>query len=398
MSPLRIHMVGQRGVPATWGGVERHVEELGARLVERGHDVTVWCRRGYGEVRREHRGMRLRTLPTVRAKGAEATLHAALATVAATAARPDVVHVHALGPGLFSPLPRLAGVPVVQTVHGFDQHRAKWGAVAGAVLRTGAWLSERSPDAVIGVSRQVADHYRRHGGGLAVHIPNGTPHHPAVDPERVRRFGVTPDDYVLWVGRMVPEKAPDLLVRAFARVGAPTKLVLCGASSHTDRYAAKVARLAAHDPRVVLPGFVYGDDLAALYANAAAFVMPSALEGLPLTLLEAVAHAIPVIATDIAPHREVLRTDGPGRHLVPTGDARALTATIESVLCRPGAERSGAERLRREVSVRYSWDHAAAATEAVYRAVRGTGPEPPFDAQPVAPLVEVVDDRQLAAV
>lgn len=395
MTPrLRIHMVGQRGVPATWGGVERHVEELGARLADRGHEVTVWSRAGYDDGRRRHRGMRVRRAPTVDDKHLEASVHAALATAAATAARPDIVHLHALGPGLFAPLPRLAGTRVVQTVHGFDHQRGKWGRVAGSVLRAGAWTSERSPHAVIGVSRQVADHYATHGRGLAVHVPNGVATPSTPDPSRLARFGIEPDGYVLWVGRLVPEKAPDLLVRAFARVPGDVRLVICGGSSHTDRYAAKVARLAAADPRIVLPGVVLGEDLSALYAHTAAFAIPSTLEGLPLTLLEAAAHAAPVVASDIAPHREVLVADGPGRRLVPAGDVRAVAAGLDRVLTSPTTERAGAEHLRREVLARYDWDAAADATEAVYLAVLGRGPVPPADlaVPPLAPPTVVDDD------
>lgn len=368
--PLRIHMVGERGVPATWGGVERHVEELGAGLAARGHDVTVWTRRSYGDRRRRHRGMRVRTLPDVEIPAVETLVASALATGGATAARPDVIHFHALGPGVFAPLGRLAGAAVVQTVHGFDQRRAKWGPVTGSMLRAGAWLSERVPDAVIGVSAEVADHYRRTAGTrpLTAHIVNGVVPPAPAPPALLERFGVEPGRYVLWVGRMVPEKAPDLLLRAFAQVRTSHRLVLAGGAAQADRYLAKVHRLAAGDDRVVLPGYVFGAELEALYAHAAAFVLPSSLEGLPLVLLEAASHGTPIIASDIAPHREVLGASAPGRHLTPTDDARSLAAVLADVLDHPELEHAGAGAFRTHILNHYAWDRVVADTEAVYRA------------------------------
>jgi glycosyltransferase involved in cell wall biosynthesis len=369
---LRIAMVGQRGVPATYGGVERHVEELGARLVALGHEVTVYCRTSYGEEHpAEHRGMLLRHLPALPSKHLEAISHSGLATLAALGHH-DVIHYHALGPGLAAPLPRLFGrARVVLTVHGLDDERAKWGWGARSVLRTARWMSARVPHATIAVSRALADHYANHPGHSAVYIPNGVTTPTRRPPEAVRRLGLEPGRYLLFVGRFVPEKAPDLLLRAFRRLDRPVRLVLAGGSSHTDAYAAELERLAADDPRVVLPGYVYGEALEALYDHAGAFVLPSALEGLPLTLLEAASHGTPVVASDIPPHVEVLGIDRPGGHLFPSGQEAALTIALERALADPGAERAGAVRLRNRVLAAYSWDRAARATEAVYRIVLG---------------------------
>ncbi len=173
--PLRIAMIGQRGVPATFGGVERHVEELGSRLAERGHEVVVYGRTNYV---REHlttyRGMHVRNLPTVNSKHLDAIVHSGISTLDAMARRVDVVHYHAIGPGLPSLIPRyLSGAKVVQTVHGRDAERAKWGPAARTVLQTAEWLSARVPDATIVVARNLADHYRRDYRRPTWVIPNG---------------------------------------------------------------------------------------------------------------------------------------------------------------------------------------------------------------------------------
>jgi glycosyltransferase involved in cell wall biosynthesis len=364
---MRIAMIGQRGIPATFGGVEHHVEELGSRLAERGHHVTVYSRANYTRERHTaYRGMRPRYLPTVSSKHLDAIVHSTLSTVDAMLAKADIVHYHAVGPGLPAVVPRyFSRAKVVLTVHGLDAERAKWSSTARSVLRVAQWMSARVPDATIVVSRDLADHFRERYARHTWHIPNGVDEPTPRPPDEIRRrFGLRGGDYVLFVGRLVPEKAPDLLLRAFSAVEGETKLVLAGGSSFTDDYVRRIHTLAGSDPRVVLTGYVYGELLEELYSNASAFALPSLLEGLPLTLLEAISYGLPVIASDIPPHREVL---GPGPALVPPGDLAALTTAIATTLERLPAERREAELLRPEILSRYRWAAATDATEDLYR-------------------------------
>ncbi len=372
MKRLRIAMIGSRGVPARWGGVERHVEELGAELVRRGHQVTVFCRSNYGdgERPREHRGMRLEHLPTVGTKHLDAIVHSALSTGAAMAGGFDVLHYHALGPGACALLPRcLGGARVVLTVHGLDDQRAKWGGAARRVLRTAGWLSARVPDATIVVSRDLARHYRDRHGRATAYVPNGAPASaPCPPPGRLlETLGLRPRGFLLFVGRFVPEKAPDLLLRAFGQLGGQVRLALVGDSSFSADYLRDLRDQARADGRVVFTGFRYGAELDELYANAAAFVLPSLLEGLPLTLLEAAVRGTPVVASAIPPHVEVIGADGPGHRMVPPGDRDALVAALRAVLEAPARERDGALRLGERVRATYRWETAAAGTEEVYR-------------------------------
>jgi glycosyltransferase involved in cell wall biosynthesis len=369
---LRIAMIGTRGVPATFGGIERHVEELGARLVARGHEVTVFCRPNYGRADlRSHRGMRLRSMPTVGTKHLDAIVHSGLSTLGAMAASFDVLHYHAIGPGMLAAVPRyLARAGVVLTVHGRDAERGKWGRGAKAFLGVADWLSARVPDATIVVGRHLERHYHDAHGRRTVYVPNGVEAaRPTPASGVLSRLGLRPGRYLLFVGRLVPEKAPDLLLEAFRRLPGDHRLVLAGDSSFTDRYTTHLRELAGHDPRVVLPGYVYGRELQELYSNAAAFVLPSQLEGLPLTLLEAASFGLPVVASSIPPHLEVLGSGGPGRRLHRPGDAEGLGAALGQVLADPAAERAAAAALRDRVLRSYCWEDAARRTEAVYRAV-----------------------------
>ncbi|MFV2095331.1 glycosyltransferase family 4 protein [Micromonospora sp. LOL_014] len=366
---LRIAMIGQKGMPATYGGIERHVEELASRLAARGHDVTVYCRPSYGSVPMDrYRGVRLRQVRTVASKHLDAIVHSTTSTLAAMRDRPDIVHYHGLGPGLVAPLPRyLARSKVVLTVHGLDQQRAKWSRLAQTVLGTAHWLSGYVPDARVAVSRGLANHYQTRFGSSASYIPNGVGIPRQVPARQIGpRFGLTPGRYLLMVGRLVPEKSADLLVRAFRQVDTDLRLAIVGGSSFSDDFVARVRAEAVDDPRVVFTGFAYGDLLAELYSHAAAFVQPSRLEGLPLTLLEAASYGLPVVASDITPHVEVLAADGPGHRIFRDGDADDLVRALRQLAADPDAERIGAKALRDRVGVEYTWDAATAELEALY--------------------------------
>jgi glycosyltransferase involved in cell wall biosynthesis len=308
----------------------------------------------------------------VSSKHLDAIAHSGLATLAALGAHHDVIHYHAIGPGLAAPLPRiLSRARVVLTIHGLDDERAKWGKGAKSVLRTAQWMSAHVPNATIAVSRALSDYYAARHHRSAVYIPNGVSRGVGRPPAAIREFGLEPGGYVLFVGRFVPEKAPDLLIRAFGQLDRPLKLVLAGGSAYTDDYATELQRLAAADRRVVFTGYAYGDLLEELYSNAVAFVLPSNLEGLPLTLLEAGSHGTPVVASDIAPHLEVLGRERSGQRLFTSGSRDSLTAALERSLADPLEERAGADRFRERVLAGYSWDRAVLATESVYRMVLG---------------------------
>jgi len=375
MKPARIAFIGQRGVPATIGGIEHHVEEIGSRLVARGHDVTVYARANYTATRAtEYRGMHVRYVPTAPTKHLEALVHSGLSTVTAMlpgAHHADILHYHAIGPSVFTPLPRaLTRRGVVLTVHGLDYDRDKWGVGARTALRSAGWISAHVPHATITVSKNLADFYLRRYGRVARYIPNGVAAPVRRDPDLIReRFGLAGGDYALFLGRLVPEKAPDLLLRAFRSIDTRTRLVIAGGSSFTDSYVTGLQSLAARDDRVLMVGPVHGELLHELYSNAAVFVLPSSLEGLPLTLLEAASYRLPLVASDIPPNREIIGEDGPGGRLFPSGDVAALVAALRATLDDAAQARCAARTLGDRVVSEYDWDEVTAATEDVYSAV-----------------------------
>jgi glycosyltransferase involved in cell wall biosynthesis len=361
-------MIGQRGLPATYGGVERHVEELSTRLAARGHEVIVFCRRDYAEAAPDEvDGVHLSYPPTISSKHLEAFVHSGIAAALTVGQGFDIVHFHALGPGVWTPVPRfLTRARVVQTIHGLDYQRDKWGGPAKLVLRAGQTISRIVPDAVIVVGHYLLDLYRgrRH---LTVHVPNGVTLPPRGNDSILDRLGIERGCYALFVGRLTPEKAVDQLIRAFRRVPGDHRLVVAGGSSFTDGYEAEIKALAAMDDRVILCGYVYGGDLAALYANTALYVQPSLVEGVPLTVLEAAAQGIPLVLSDIPAHREVVPSSRPGGRLFEAADEDSLALALSRALLAEATERSAAQLEAEAIRRRFSWDNAADLTESVYR-------------------------------
>lgn len=370
---MNIAMIGQKGVPATHGGIERHVEELGARLVELGHEVTVFTRPNYTDpILREHRGMRLVSLRTIGTKHLDAIVHSVFASLACWRGGYDVVHYHAMGPCLASPITRLRGRKVVATIHGQDWRRGKWGLAASTVLRLSEWMALRVPHTTISVSETLAKTYQDQTGRPVVYIPNGITIDPGDDVAVLEEFGLTDGGYVFSAGRLVPEKGVHYLIDAHARIDDAPPLVIAGDSSNTDDYVRELRAKAGAS--VVFTGYQYGARLAALFRHAALFVLPSDLEGLPIVLLEALAYGVPVLASDIPPNVEVLGENG---EYFRAGDTTDLSRALVDCLARAAVLRERADSLRQRALVEYDWQKVALQTEEVYRHLVGNGPPPP---------------------
>lgn len=359
-------MIGQKGIPAAHGGIERHVEELGTRLVGLGHEVTVFTRRAYSQPGlRTYRGMTLRELPTVHSKHLDAVVHSALSSLDTWGGGFDVVHYHAIGPCLTSPLARLRGRKVVATIHGQDWRRSKWSLIAKQVLRLGETLALTVPHATICVSERLTAEYHAAGHARVRFIPNGVATESGQDYSILAELGVEPGCYVFFAGRLVPEKGAHHLLAAWRELGLHGwKLVLAGDSSFTDAYVAGLRDFAQAD--VVFAGPVYGARLATLFREAALFVLPSELEGLPIVLLEALAYGAPVLASDIAPNVEVLGEDGA---YFTSGDVRELATCMAALLPHAADLREESRSRSAMMRARYDWDRVARLTCDVYEEI-----------------------------
>ncbi len=359
---MRIAMIGQKGVPATHGGIERHVEELGARLAALGHDVTVFTRPNYTDPgQHTHRGMRLRSLPTIGTKHLDAIVHSLIASAVCLSGRYDVVHYHGIGPCLASPIARLR-TPVVATIHGQDWRRQKWGRGAAAILHVSEWMALRVPQLTICVSETLAADYRARTGRQVEYEPNGVSIEQGDDTGVLDEFGLREGGYLLFAGRLVPEKGAHYLIAAHAAVKSGLPLVIAGDTSNSEDYVQSLKESTGQD--VIFTGYQYGARLAALFRHAALFVLPSDLEGLPIVLLEALAYGVPVLASDIPPNVEVLGRKG--TYFV-AGDTRSLSVALEGCMVDLPRLRFASDALREQAIHDYDWGRVAAETVGCYR-------------------------------
>jgi glycosyltransferase involved in cell wall biosynthesis len=371
----RVAVMGLRGVPASWGGVEHQCEQLYSRLAAKGFDVTVYARSGYVDPKiTSYKGMRVVCLPTVNSKHLEALVHTFLAVVHAGFSKADILHIYSQGPFLLSPLAKLLKprAPLFFTCGGLDWQRKKWSAFASFAISIGEWLSAKLADRIVTVSEALKDYYRDRYGARAVCIVNGVDIPPFTPFEKAPALGLEPGRYFLFVGRLVPEKRIQDLIQAVRTLDGDLKLAVAGGSAGAEDYERALREAAGDDPRIVFTGNRYGEELTALYSNALAYATASELEGLPLTLLEAMSHGLPCLASDIPPHVEVLRPAG--IETFPVHGVLELARRMRALADMPEAGRAalGAAGLLR-VKRDYSWDQAASQLASAYIESLGDG-------------------------
>jgi glycosyltransferase involved in cell wall biosynthesis len=353
--PLRVAFIGGRGLVSKYSGIETYYEEVGKRLVELGHDVTVYCRSYFTPALPKYEEMRLVRLPTFRSKHLETFIHTFLSTVHVMFTDCDIVHYHAQGPALFSFLPRLVGKKTVVTVQGLDWKRKKWGRFASLTLRFGELASVRLPNHTMVVSQTLQEHYRTAYGVQTKYVPNGSMIRKRVSPSQIPEWGLEPDNYILFLGRLSPEKNCHLLIEAYEKLDTPAKLVLAGGSSYTSAY---IDQLRAHQSnRVLFLDWVYGTALDELLTNAALFVLPSDMEGLSLALLDAMGAAVCVLTSDIPENREVMEGAG---FTFQAGDSTDLARMLRVLLSDARVRKATGRNAQARVRERYLWPAIAA--------------------------------------
>ena len=363
---MRIAMIGQKGIPATYGGIERHVEEIARRLAARGHQVDVYCRLYYTPGGTGFPGVRLLRRPSIHTKHLDTASHVTWCALEAMARRYDIIHFHALGPSLFAALPRLTGARTVVTVHGLDWQREKWGRLASWVLRQCEVPATRFPNRTIVVSKTLRDYFRQHHHCETRFIPNGTNLLPARPAKRILQLGLTPGRYVLFVGRLVPEKGVHFLCEAFSRIDTDMKLALVGGLSFSQDYVALLKRYEGE--RIRLLDYVFGEGLEELWSNAYLVVQPSTMEGLSIALLEAMSYGRCVLLSDIPENLEVAEDCAVSFR---SKDVEDLHEKLEALIRHPDRVREFEGRAREHIVQHYSWDKVAENTEALYRELLG---------------------------
>jgi glycosyltransferase involved in cell wall biosynthesis len=376
---MRIAVIGAKGLPASQGGIERHCQELYSRLVAQGHQVDLYARSSYTRSLscKTINGVRVISLPSSNLKGFDALICSFLGTLLTLIRfrqQPyDIVHFHALGPALFCGLPHvLGGARVVVTCHGLDWARAKWGKASRWLLRQGEQRARQCADALIVVSEDLQAYFQTTFDRATTYIPNAPAQYHASDPHFAfgRSLGLQPHQYVLFVGRLVPEKRPDILLQAFADLEHPKwKLVFVGGGSDSQSYV-RLLKQTNLSEQVVFTGELIGDRLAEIVRGAGLLVIPSDLEGMPLVLLEAMNEGVPVLASDLEVHRRLL-ADGRGL-LFTVGNAVSCQQQLHWAISHPQALMLMAEAASHHIQSLYNWDDITNQTLAVYEQVLAT--------------------------
>ncbi|HXV14601.1 MAG TPA: glycosyltransferase family 4 protein [Candidatus Krumholzibacteria bacterium] len=375
MRPLRIAMVGQKGIPARYGGVETHVENVAVRLAARGHDVTVFCRRrlrANGDAQETpsrngtYRGVHLLYRASVNTKHFDAATHAFLSTLESSCRHHfDVVHLHGIGPAAFAPVAGLFGRKVVSTFHALDWRQVKWGPRAKSLLRRGEAIGARASDGVIAVSRLMQVHIQSTHGVDAAYIPNGAtlPAKP-VSAGSLSQWGLVPGEYLLTVGRVIADRDLETLLRAFASIRdrhPRLRLVIVGSETPRTVYSELLERMAGE--RVVFTGDVFGEALQALYAHCLVYVLASRVEGLPITVCEAMAHGRALVLSDIPENAEV---GGDTARFFKCGDDSALANQLHPLIEDRAARDALGAVARARCEAHYNWEHIADQVESLY--------------------------------
>ena len=371
---LRIAMLGHKRVPSNEGGVEVVVEALSAGLAERGHSVTCYNRAGSHVSGAEHalpagsvyRGIRLVTVPTLEKKGYAAVISSFFAAARAAFGRYDVVHIHAEGPAFFSWLPKLFCKRVVVTVHGLDWQREKWnGGFASKFIHLGEKCAVRFADEIIVLSENVRQYFQDTYGRDTRFIPNGVTAPKLESPWLIEgKWGLKKDSYILYLGRIVPEKGETYLIEAFKQVKTDKKLVIAGGSSDTERYMQELKVLAAEDERILFTGFVQGQLKDELYSNAYVYTLPSDLEGMPLSLLEAMSYGNCCLVSDIPECAEVVE-DKAVRFR--KSNVEDLRDRLQTLCDQPDIVVGYREHAAGFILNKYGWDDVVEKTLALYR-------------------------------
>ena len=370
---MNIAMLGHKRMPSREGGIEIVVEELSTRMVKLGHQVTCYNRSGHhvsgseydGSRLSEYKGVKLKSVWTLNRRGFAAATSSVNAAVRAAFGKHDVVHFHAEGPGVMLWLPKLAGKRCIVTVHGLDHQRAKWGKLASAYIMLGEKCAVKFADEIIVLSRGIQDYFLSTYGRITRYIPNGINRPVNREADIItKEFGLVKDSYFLYLGRIVPEKGIRYLIDAFRRVNTDKKLVIAGGSSDSDEFMQKLKEMAAGDKRIIFTGFVQGHLLDELYSNAYVYTHPSDLEGMSLSLLEAMSYGNCCLVSDIAECTEVVEDKAV---VFEKGNVRELTGKMQFLCDRADVVEEYKKEAADFICNKYVWDDVVRETLALYQ-------------------------------
>ena len=366
---MRIAILGTRGIPACYSGFETLAEELGARLVARGHEVTVYGRTRYVPPgRRLHRGVRLVTLPTLRHKYLDTVVHTGLSLVHSFFQRYDAILVCNAANAVFTLWPRLIGTRVALNVDGHDRHRRKWSAAGRAWYAVSERLALWVPNAIVTDAEIIERYYRERHGVETTRIAYGGAAEREEGLDVLDRFGLEPGQYILYVSRLEPENNAHAVVAGFEQVASPVRLAVVGDAPYAGEYIARLK--ATSDPRIVFTGGVYGRGYRQLQTHARLYVQASEVGGTHPALVEAMAFGHAIVANDVPEHREVL---GDAGLYFEAAKPETLAARLSELVADADAARELGRRAAARARERYDWDAVTEAYERLFERLCSSG-------------------------
>lgn len=374
---MRIAMIGHKRIPTRSGGVEVVVEELSTRMANKGHDVVVYNRRCDEEKIKSYKGVKVKEVKTFKKSSLNALVYSFFATLKCVFKKYDVIHFHAEGPCAMIPIAKLFRKKVVATIHGLDWQRSKWGGFATKYIMFGEKMAARHADKVIVLSKNVKKYFKDTYDCDAVMIPNGI--NPVTREEAdiiTQKFGLEKDGYILFLARITPEKGLDYLIDAYKSISTDKKLVIAGSINPKTEYISSVLEKAKGNDNIIFTDFVSGKTLSELFSNCYIYVLPSDIEGMPMTLMEAVGYNARVLVSDIPENVDCL--DGYGNSFLHS-DTNSLKEVLSFCLehselkdndFKSNVTYDEVQRKRKELSTKYDWDIITDLTLDVYKSVQ----------------------------
>lgn len=372
---MKIAFIGQKGVPSKFGGVEKHVEELAVKMVEKGHNVFVYVRDNYTDKElKTYKGVKLIHLPSVSTKNLDAISHTFLATVHSLFCNFDIIHFHAIGPNSLAWIVKIfkRKTTLISTFHCQDYNHKKWGLFARMYLKLGEFVTCKVPDKTIAVSKQIKKYSKEKYGSNLAFIPNGA----RVDIDNrineISKWNLEPKKYIVSVSRLVKHKNIHQLIEAFQRIEKEGKnpqgfkLVIVGDGFHTDNYVQEIKDLAKGNKNIIFTGNQTGDALNQLFSNAYLFLQPSEAEGLSIALLEAMSYGVAPLVSDIVENMDVVEDVGFSFRV---NNIDSLVNKLDYLLFDSEAVKKGAEKCRMEAQRYYNWEKIANNTLSLYKEV-----------------------------
>ena len=376
---MKIAMIGHKRVPSREGGVEVVVEELSTRLVKLGNNVDIYNRRGKnvqdknidkGKKRlKEYKGARIITIPTINKKGIDALLYSFLASIRALFGKYDVLHYHAEGSCAMLWIPHLFKKKIVVTIHGLDWQRSKWGGFASKYIKFGEKLAVKYADQIIVLSKGVQEYFKEQYNRETVFIPNGV-NKPQIREAKIikDKYNLEKGSYILFLARIVPEKGLQYLIDAFKQIDTDIKLVIAGGASHTNDFLEEIKNKVKDDNRIIMTGFVQEQELEELYSNCLLYCLPSDVEGMPLSLLEAMSYGCNCLVSNI---EENVQVTGNYATVFEKSNIDDLKNKIKSLL--KENKNLNSQEIQKYILKKYNWDAIVKNTEKIYKNLKAKG-------------------------